>query len=183
MIAGFAAGLVLAAGGLGVLVGRLTAPGGPSELAARPARVGETVLSGAAVRYGNLSLRPTGLTCGLHWVVGTHADQEARGQFCRLGLEATNVDSTFHDLTTARQRLVDAAGHAYGPSDQAMRIERQPDVATVGARDAVALDVWFDVPTTAKIVEARLVGDDDPSGIATTVTTPRTPSGVRVRLP
>ncbi|WP_045876430.1 hypothetical protein [Pseudofrankia sp. DC12] len=180
LVVGAAVGLLAVGGGLGFVGGRLSAPTGrSSDRAVRPE---EKAQHAAAVRYGNLTFRPTGLTCGLQWAFGTHAELEARGQYCRLGVVVENVDSTFHDLVTGRQRLVDAAGTAYAPSFDVMRAKRQPDSITIGARDAVEIDLWFDVPATARVVAARLVGDDDPSGIDTVVNTPRPAGGARVPL-
>ncbi|MGF7233475.1 MAG: hypothetical protein ACQSGP_00735 [Frankia sp.] len=166
----------------GFASGRATTPARSSDRAGR-IRPGETVLHRPAVTDNNLSLRPTGITCGLRWVVGTHADLEAHGQYCRLGLEVTNRDATFHDLTTAAQRLVVVGGRSYAPSLDATRVERQPDVATIGARDVVDLDVWFDIPASDRVAGTRLVGDDDPTGINTTVTAPHPRGGIYVSLP
>ncbi|MBL7488673.1 hypothetical protein I6A60_28605 [Frankia sp. AgB1.9] len=180
LVVGAAVGLLAVGGGLGFLGGRLSAPVGRS--ADRAVRPEEKVQHAAAVRYGNLTFRPTGLTCGMHWAFGTHAELEAKGQYCRLGVVVENVDSTFHDLVTGKQRLVDSAGKAYAPSFDAMRAKRQPDSITIGARDAVEIDLWFDVPAGGRIDAARLVGDDDPSGIDDVVNTPRPSGGARVPL-
>jgi hypothetical protein len=175
-----AVGLLAVGAGLGFLGGRLSAPAGQS--ADRAIRPGEKAQHAAAVRYGNLTFRPTGLTCGLHWAFGTHAELEARGQFCRLAVVVTNIDSGFHDVGTDGQRLVDAGGRTYPPSFDVMRAKRQPDSITIGARDAVELDLWFDVPLGARIDAARMVGDEDPSGIDGVVNTPRPAGGARVGL-
>ncbi|ONH33506.1 hypothetical protein BL253_01575 [Pseudofrankia asymbiotica] len=180
LVVGVAVGLLAVGGGAGFLAGRMSAPDSPPPI--RPAWAGEKVQHAAAARYGNMTLRPIGLTCGMHWVSGTHAEWEARGQYCRLGIVVNNVDTAFHDLDTGAQRLVDAAGKSYKPSFDAMRIRRQPDVMTIGAHDAVALDIWFDVPNDAQVVAAQLKGDDDPSGIDPVANTPRPAGGVRVPL-
>jgi hypothetical protein len=180
VLVGAAVALLAVGGGLGFLGGRLSAPAGrSSDRAVRPQ---EKVQHADAVRYGNLTFRPTGLTCGLHWAFGTHAELEAKGQYCRLGVVVENVDSTFHDLVTTKQRLVDSAATGYAPSFDVMRAKRQPDSITIGARDAVEIDLWFDVPAKARIDAARLVGDDDPSGIDAVVNTPRPSGGARVAL-
>jgi hypothetical protein len=176
LVVGLAVVLLAAGGGLGFLGGRLSAPTAPAQ--DRALWSGEKVQHAAAVRYGNMTFRPTGLTCGLHWAFGTHAELEATGQFCRLGVAVVSVDSTFHDLVLDSQRLVDAAGHSYLTSFDVMRVKRQPDTITLGARDAVEIDLWYDVPLGVRITGARFYGDNDPSGIDIGVNTPRPTGGV-----
>jgi hypothetical protein len=180
LLAGVAVGLLVVGGGVGFAVGRVSAPAG--RVADRAVRPAEKVQHAAAVRYGNLTFRPTGLTCGMHWAFGTHAELEAKGQFCRLGVVVENVDSTFHDVVLAQQRLFDATGRAYPPSFDVMRAKRQPDSITIGARDAVELDLWFDVAANAQVNAARFIGDNDPSGIDLVVNTPHPPGGARTPL-
>ena len=146
-------------------------------------REDETPVRAEPVRDGNLAFQPTGITCGLQWVVGTHADMEADGQYCRLSVIVTNVDSTFHDFQAEAQRIVDSANGRHPPDLDPMRIKRQPMEMTLGARDSVRLDLWFDIPDEVTAVAVAFVGDDDPSGVPSAVPPPRAPGGVLVELP
>ena len=146
-------------------------------------RDGETRVRAEPVRHGNLTFQPTGVTCGLQWVVGTHADMEADGQYCRISVIVTNVDSTFHDYEAGPQRIVDSTGARHAPAPDPMRIQRQPLEMTIGARDSVRVDLWFDIPDDVTATAVAFVGDDDPSGSDRVVSTPRPPGGTLVELP
>jgi serine/threonine-protein kinase len=109
------------------------------------------------VADGSLSFTVTGFTC-----IGRRLDNAtARGRFCRLTLEATNIGDEPHAMVAGMQRLIDARDREHKPDD----------AATIKANVGRDLKIWlgelnpgqtasgsliFDIPTGAKPVVVRL---------------------------
>jgi hypothetical protein len=137
----------------------------------------------AAATDGNLQLTPLAAECGLTYLIGTHAEVDYKGQLCRIRVAVRNADNTFHGFDTTMQRLVDTKGKAVKPDPQAMDIKRQDQQPTLGAGATVVVSLYFalDPGRVPKTVVLR--GDNDPSGIGTTVTTKHHPGGVIITIP
>jgi hypothetical protein len=112
---------------------------------------------------GHLTFLVQSFGCGLTAVSGTHSEGQPEGQFCQLRLRVDNHDPAFHDYVTAQQRL---AGVPSGgrPDSFAMAVRRQPDTIRIGGHNAIEVELWFDVPRTAKPTGLTVSGDSDPSG-------------------
>ncbi len=141
------------------------------------------LISEPATVDGNLLLTPVGVECGLTFLIGTHGEIDYPGQLCRLRLAVTNQDSKFHAFPTADQRLVDTGGAAVAPDRQAMTVKRQDEAPRIGATDTSIVALYFALPRGHTPKLFRLHGDDDPTGIGTSVTTTRRPGGVVLDLP
>ena len=138
--------------------------------------------SGAGVD-GNLRLIPLGIECGITYQIGTHAEIDYSGQLCRLHLAVQNLDKSVHSFQTSAQRLIDRDGDAKAPDPQAMDVARQVDPVQLGGNDTVIVTLYFNLAKGKVPKEIQLHGDNDPTGIGTTVTAPHLPHGLVVEIP
>jgi hypothetical protein len=136
-----------------------SAPGPTYRLPGRPVRDGETPLPYRPVTDGRVTFAPIGLRTGMSFVVGSHADWPAKGQFVRVRVQAENGYATFHTIDMAKQLLVTADGTTHTVDENAMRIERQPAEAELGAHDRLEFDLIYDIPKQATAKALRLHGD------------------------
>ncbi len=132
---------------------------------------------------GNLRLTPLGIECGITYQIGTHAEIDYSGQLCRLHLAVQNLDKSVHSFDTTAQRLIDRDGLANPPDHQAMDVARQTDSVEVGGNDAAVVTLYFELAKGKTPREIQLHGDNDPTGIGTTVTAPHAPQGVVLVIP
>ena len=132
---------------------------------------------------GNLRLTPLGVECGITYQIGTHAEIDYSGQLCRLHLAVQNLDKSVHAFQTSAQRLIDRDGLAQAPDHQAMDVARQVDPVTLGGNDTAIVTLYFNLAKGKVPKEIQLHGDDDPTGIGTTVTAPHLPHGLVVIIP
>ncbi|GAA1970163.1 hypothetical protein [Catenulispora subtropica] len=96
---------------------------------------------------GKLALVPLRLTCGLATITGTHADEQAAGQYCRIRVALTGTDAFTHTFDVAKTALTTTAGTSIGYSYEAQDVKRQPDkIAPVGSHDRYEFDIYYDVP-------------------------------------
>jgi hypothetical protein len=132
---------------------------------------------------GNLRLIPLGIECGITYQIGTHAEIDYSGQLCRLHLAVQNLDKSVHSFETSAQRLIDRDGTAKAPDQQAMDVARQVDPVQLGGNDTAIVALYFDLAKGKVPKEIQLHGDNDPTGIGTTVTAPHLPHGLVVVIP
>lgn len=123
-----------------------------------PVRDRETPLPYHEGHDGKITFAPIGLRTGITFLVGSHADWPATGQFVRVRVDCFNDYPNFHTLDLRKQVLIDAAGKTYQPDENGMRIERQPDTFDLGARDRIEFDLIYDIPKQAKVKAVRLYG-------------------------
>ncbi|GAA2039793.1 hypothetical protein GCM10009839_47240 [Catenulispora yoronensis] len=96
---------------------------------------------------GKLVLVPLRLTCGLSTIVGTHGEEQAAGQYCRIRVALTGTDAFTHTFDVARTALTTTAGTSIGYSYDAQEVKRQPQqIAPVGSHDRYEFDIYYDVP-------------------------------------
>jgi hypothetical protein len=129
-------------------------------LAPRTARPFETPLPTASATGPQVTVSVVGLRVHLLSIIGTHAEWLPKGEYERLRIALDNGMSTFRAFDTRKMLLVDANGKTYLPDYDAMRIARQPTVATVPAEGRLEMDLWFDLPEKS-IVRALRVQDLD----------------------
>jgi hypothetical protein len=150
-------GLVAVAGGLAACSG-----GGSTvatyKLSPRPVRDRETALPYREVRDGRITFAAIGLRTGMRFITGSHADQEAKGQFVRVRVVCDNGYPNFHTIDLNKQLLVTTDGHSYEPDVNGMMIERQPSTFQLGSHDRIEFDLLFDIPAQAKVKAVRLYG-------------------------
>jgi hypothetical protein len=132
---------------------------------------------------GNLQLTPLGVECGITYQIGTHAEVDYSGQLCRLHLAVQNLDKSVHAFETTAQRLVDTDGVSKPPDHQAMGVARQVDPVQLGGNAAAVVTLYFELAKGKTPKEIQLHGDNDPTGIGTTVTAPHSPHGVVLVIP
>jgi len=122
---------------------------------------GEVVLPSAERISGHFAVQLLIGRCGITYLTGTHAEFEPNNPLCRIHERVQSRDASYHSFSTSRQRLVLGDGTTVAPSIDAMQIKRQPDAVTVGGRDVVELDVYFEPPPGAVIEAVRFYGDAD----------------------
>jgi hypothetical protein len=132
---------------------------------------------------GNLRLMPLGIECGITYQIGTHAEIDYSGQLCRLHLAVQNLDRSVHAFEATAQRLIDTGGLAKAPDPQAMDVARQVDPVQIGGNDSAVVTLYFSLAKGKVPKEIQLHGDNDPTGIGTTVTAPHSPHGVVLVIP
>ena len=139
-----------------------TAPtGAPTyQLPPRTARPSETPLAGATTGDDSASVTVLGLRAHQTFLVGTHADVQARGEFARLRVAVENDSRTFLSFALADMLLVTADGTAHRPDVQAMAIKRQPETVDLGAQGRIEFDLWYDLPAGSRLRLLRLAGLD-----------------------
>ena len=130
-----------------------------------------------------MRLIPLGIECGITYQIGTHAEIDYSGQLCRLHLAVQNLDKSVHAFDTTAQRLVDTNGMAKPPDYQAMDVARQVNPVQLGGNDTAIVTLYFNLAKGKVPKEIQLHGDNDPTGIGTTVTAPHPPHGVVVVIP
>lgn len=134
---------------------------------------GDVVLPSAVHVSGHFGVQLLLGRCGITYLTGTHAEFEPNNPLCRIHERVQSRDAAYHSFSTSRQRLVLRDGTTVAPSIDAMQIKRQPDAVTVGGRDVVELDVYFEPPPNAVIEALRFFGDTD---TGKSVTPPGPPS-------
>jgi hypothetical protein len=132
---------------------------------------------------GNLLIVPLGVECGLTFLIGTHAEIDFSGQLCRLHVAVENQDRSVHSFATGSQRLIDRGGIAVPPDHLAMEVTRQIESVQIGGNDTAVVTLYFKLATGKQPVAFELHGDQDPTGIGTTVTAPHLPRGLIVTIP
>ncbi|MBV9098517.1 MAG: hypothetical protein JO079_10710 [Frankiaceae bacterium] len=121
----------------------------------------EVALPSAPHTAGHFNVQTLLGRCGITYLTGTHAEFEPQNPLCRVHERVTSRDASYHSFSTARQRLILADGTQVAPSIDAMQIKRQPDVVTVGGRDVIELDVYFEPPPGSPPKTLRFYGDSD----------------------
>ena len=96
---------------------------------------------------GKVVLVPLRLTCGLSTIVGTHGEEQAAGQYCRIRVALTGSDAFTHKFDVAKTALTTTAGTSIGYSYDAQEVKRQPEkIEPVGSHDRYEFDIYYDVP-------------------------------------
>jgi hypothetical protein len=96
---------------------------------------------------GKIVLVPLRLTCGLSTIVGTHGEEQAAGQYCRIRVALTGNDAFTHTFDVAKTALTTTAGTSVTVSHDAQEVKRQPEkIAPVGSHDRYEFDIYYDVP-------------------------------------
>jgi hypothetical protein len=128
------------------------------RLSPRPVRDRETPLPDRPVADGKITFTAIGLRTGITFIVGSHADLPAHGQFVRVRLVCDNGYPNFHTIDTGRQLLITTDGQAHQVDENGMRVERQPDTIDLGSRDRLEFDLLYDIPKQARVKSLRLYG-------------------------
>ncbi len=152
-----------------------SSPAATYRLTPRPVRPSERPITAAPVTDGDTRFQVIGLQTGLAGFVGSHGEWQAKGQYVVVRIVAENPGRTNSHFDANRQRILTSDGAAYAVDRFAQAIKRQPDTFLLGAEVRVEMDLWFDIPKTAKVTAIRLFGDP-PLG------TGRTTDGVTVPL-
>lgn len=122
-----------------------TLPPDPANVTMRPKEI--MLPSQSAYTSGKIVLVPLRLTCGLSTILGTHGEQQALGQFCRIRVALTGNDAFTHTFDVAKTALTTTAGTSIGFDHDAQQVKRQPEqIAPVGSHDRYEFDVYYDVP-------------------------------------
>lgn len=122
---------------------------------------GEVALPSTEYVSGHFEVRLLLGRCGITFLTGTHAEFEPKSPLCRIRERVESVDAAYHSFDTSKQRLVLSDGTAVAPSVDAMQIKRQPATVTVGGRDVVELDLYFEPPPGPDVEALRFYGDGD----------------------
>jgi hypothetical protein len=147
---------------LAAIAGCSSAPkGAPAVTVRETLGPSEVALPSAAHVSGHFSVRLLLGRCGITYFTGTHAEFEPQNPLCRVHERVTSTDASYHSFSTSRQRLILRDGTQVAPSIDAMQIKRQPDSVTVGGRDVVELDVYFEPPPGSAPQTLRFYGDTD----------------------
>ncbi|WP_424643024.1 hypothetical protein [Embleya sp. AB8] len=99
-----------------------------------------------AVLSGQTTFTVQGLTCGIEWITGTHAEHFAKGRLCRVKVSIANNSLATVQIANLEQRLVLPDGTQLGMDLESMEIKRQLRDFTLGASDTLVEDLWFDIP-------------------------------------
>lgn len=128
------------------------------ELPARHVRVFEKPLNNKPVKVGMLEVTAMAIRTGMPYLVGTHAEYEAKGgQFIRVRVQVNNVDRDVQDFKAGEQLLITTDGRTYKPNIDAMSIKRQGMSVTLGSGVLLEMDLLYDVPVEAKPKAMRFV--------------------------
>ena len=152
----FASGFAVAR----VVTAKSSAAGATHEL--RPSEVAGPL---DAVVDGTSEFSVIAWRCGLYEVVGDHAAWVPDGRYCRLRLRLRNIDRPLVEYRAKDQQVVDADGNQYPVDIDAIQISEQPLTLKPMLHSVHEFDVWFDVPTEATIVAARLFASADSDGV------------------
>ncbi|MEU5879731.1 DUF4352 domain-containing protein [Spirillospora sp. NPDC047279] len=155
LVAAFGAVLGLASGCSGDDGSPEAAP--TYELSPRPVRPDEKVLKIAPVSDGDTAFKAIGITT-LPEITGSHANMKPEGQYVRVRVEMVNNGRTTTLVDVDKQRLVASDGSASKPDYDAMIIKRQPFKLDLGAAMRVEMDLWYDIPKTARPASLKLFG-------------------------
>jgi hypothetical protein len=128
------------------------------ELPPRPVRDGETAIRARTVQSGDLAFTVIGLRGAMNELAGSHAEVSPKGQYVRIRLITENRGRTTQTFISSKQLLLTTDGATYRPDRDAMLIKRQPDSIDVGAAVRIELDLWYDIPRSAKAAGLRFVG-------------------------
>jgi hypothetical protein len=128
------------------------------RLPGRPVRDAESPLPYRPASDGKITFAAIGLRTHMSFVVGSHADWPAKGQFVRVRILVENGYPTFHTIDLTKQLLVTGDGATHQADENAMRIERQPDSFELGAHDRLEFDLLYDIPKQTAPKSLRLYG-------------------------
>jgi hypothetical protein len=145
-------------------------------LTPQAARPDERALRLRPVSDGGTQFTLLGLTTGMTDLVGSHADIKPHGRYTRVRVEMVNNGRTSAVMDIMRQLLFTADGRSHPPDSEAMVIKRQPLNFDLGAAMRVQLDLWYDIPATARPSGMRLFG-------GATLTDMKDLEGTDIRLP
>ncbi|MGW9213981.1 hypothetical protein ACWGR4_44440 [Embleya sp. NPDC055664] len=106
----------------------------------------EIPVKAAPVLSGQTTFTAQGLTCGIEWITGTHAEHFAKGRLCRVKISIANNSLATVQVANLEQRLVLSDGTQLGMDLESMEIKRQLREFTLGASDTLVEDLWFDLP-------------------------------------
>ncbi|MFF7242431.1 hypothetical protein ACFZBU_00860 [Embleya sp. NPDC008237] len=127
----------------------------------------EIPVKAPAVLSGPATFTVQGLTCGIEWITGTHAEHFAQGRLCRVKVSIANTSLATVHIANLEQRLVLPDDSRLGMDLESMEIKRQLREFTLGASDTLVEDLWFDLPKgvspTAVLLRANA---DTPQGRA-----------------
>lgn len=112
------------------------------------------------VRDGFLDFRVIDAEKDLFFLVGTHAELRAKGMFVRIRVSVFNTDASFQKFHTRDQLLIDGTGKETRPSPDAMPAKREPVDVSLGAKNRLEFDLWYDVPKDSKLVMLRAKSAD-----------------------
>jgi hypothetical protein len=101
-----------------------------------------------AVADGQFQFAVTGLTCGARHLGEGALRREAQGQYCRLGVQVTNVGARTARIWLGSQRLLDGQGREYADDAWAW-VYHEPARAVavdVNPGNTVAGEFVFDTP-------------------------------------
>jgi hypothetical protein len=156
-----------AATALGVLAGAGITAGtaaalwpGPPDTPVPYVYEGDKVVDSEPAKSDFLEVRVTAYHCGMAYITGTHAEHNAQGQICRVGLRLDNQQLVTANIDSRIQRIVLADGTELAPDDVSMQIKRQQQVQQMGARNIVVLSYWFDIPADAAPTAVRIRATD-----------------------
>lgn len=107
---------------------------------------------------GRIMFAVIGLRADMPFLVGSHADQAAQGQFVRARIVVDNGYPNFHTIDIHKQLLVTTDGATHQVNENGIRITRQPDSVELGSHDRLELDLLYDIPKQAKVKSLRLYG-------------------------
>jgi hypothetical protein len=99
-----------------------TSPPDPVNVTMRPKEI--MLPSQNPYTSGKILLVPLRLTCGFSTIIGTHGEQQAAGQYCRIRVALTGNDAFTHAFDVAKTTLTTTAGTAIAYSHEARRSGR-----------------------------------------------------------
>ena len=134
------------------------------------------------VKDGHFTFTLLSLECGVMGVTGTHSEATPDGQFCDAILRIHNDDQDYHSYFFKDQRLEGVGEPRNHPDAFAMAVRRQNPEEKVGGSDLMEVELWFDVPTGAKVTGLRVEGDQDPAGFLDNTPVAHAPDGVLIPM-
>jgi hypothetical protein len=117
---------------------------------------GDAVVDSAPARSDFLEARVTAYHCGIAFITGTHAEHNAKGQICRVGVRLDNQQPVTANIDSRIQTLVLDNGTEVPIDDESMQIKRQQQVQQLGARNIIVLSYWFDIPADRRATAIRI---------------------------
>jgi hypothetical protein len=153
--------LLIAAATVGAYaIGRGTAPTPARAVvaAALPHRYADVDFASLTWTRRPFLVAPLTVRCGMIVYIGTHGEHDAAGQMCRVRIRVTSTVPTFASFDWNWVTL--RTDHrAYRPDYQMMVIARQQATpVSIGARDTLDMDVWFDFPRADHPLAVALTG-------------------------
>ncbi|MFC0042018.1 DUF4352 domain-containing protein [Actinomadura rayongensis] len=129
------------------------------DLPARTVRPDETAVHAPPTASGELTFQVIGFTTGMTGLAGSHADRSPRGRYTRVRIVVVNTSRTDQAYDARNQKLLTADGAQYTRDLEATLIKRQPaEDLEIGAAMRVEMDLWYDIPATARPTALRVVG-------------------------